>query len=63
MDGKDGQERNETKTKFLMKVQCLHFESEPKAAGDPSPTMPGSPGLSESPQENKLSLSADVAGQ
>jgi hypothetical protein len=49
MDGKDGQERNETKTKFLIKAQCLILKSEFKKG---KPTLPGSS------QENKLSCSA-----
>ena len=65
MDGKDKPERNETKTKFLNKAQCLILKSEFKG-GNPSPTLPGSC------QENKLSCSAgsgflqeaaDVTGQ
>jgi hypothetical protein len=28
MDGKDGRERNETKTKFLIKAQCLILKSD-----------------------------------
>jgi hypothetical protein len=35
------QEKNETKTKFLIKAQCLLFEFELKKGGNPSPTMPG----------------------
>ena len=65
MDGKDKGERNETKTKFLIKAQCLILKSEFKG-GNPSPTLLGSC------QENKLSCSegsgflqvaADVAGK
>ena len=41
MDGKDKPERNETKTKFLNKAQCLILKSEFKG-GNPSPTLPGS---------------------
>jgi hypothetical protein len=36
MDRKDRQERNETKTKFLIKAQCLILKSEFKG-GNPSP--------------------------
>jgi hypothetical protein len=43
MNGKDGQERNETKTEFLIKAQCLVLKSEFKEGrGNPSPTFPGS---------------------
>ena len=51
MDGKDGQKRNETKTEFLIKAQCLILKSEFEGRS-PSPTLPGSG------QENKLSCSA-----
>jgi hypothetical protein len=60
MDGMDRQEKKETKTKFLIKAQCVILKSEFKS--DPSPLC----------QEDKLSCSAgsgflqeaaDVAGQ
>lgn len=35
-------EKNETKTKFLIKAQCFLYESEFKKGGSPSPTTPES---------------------
>ena len=44
-----GLEKNETQTKFLIKAQCLLFESE-KWGWNPSPTTLESRGLSGSAQ-------------
>ena len=39
MDGMDRQEKKETKTKFLIKAQCLILKSEFKEGGGPIPHL------------------------